>query len=55
MYRVEVVDKWKVGYRCGANDIVTDIVYSPFLLLVYIKIVFIFSIELVIGGKLTWV
>ena len=55
MYRIEVVNKWKVGYRYGLNDIVTDIVYSPFLLLVYAKIVFVFSIELVIGGELTWV
>jgi hypothetical protein len=53
VYRAKVVNKWKVGYRCGTNDIVTNIVYSPFLLLVYAKIVFIFSIELVVGGELT--
>jgi len=53
VYRVEVIDEWKVGYRCSANDIVTNIVYSPFLLLVYAKIVFVFSIELVIYGELT--
>jgi len=55
VYCIEVVNEWKVGYRCGLNDIVADIVYSPFLLLVYAKIVFVFSIELVVGGELTWV
>ena len=55
MYRVEAVNKWKVGYRYRANDVVADTVYSLFLLPIYMEIVFIFGIELVIGGKLVWV
>ena len=35
MYRVDAVDEWKVGYRCAANDVVADVVYSLFFLLVY--------------------
>jgi hypothetical protein len=52
VYRVEVLDKWKVGYRCGANDVVADIVYSLFFLLVYAKIVLVFSVELIVGSEL---
>ena len=55
MYHIKAVDKGKVGYRCGANDVVADIVYSLFSLLVYAEIVLIFSIELVVGGKLVLV
>ena len=55
MCRVEAVDEWKVGYRCRANDVVADIVYSLFSLLIYIEIVFIFGVELVIGSELNLV
>ena len=55
MYRFEAVDKGKVGYRCRANDVVANTVYSLFSLLVYTEIVFIFGVELVIGDKLVWV
>jgi hypothetical protein len=52
VYRVEAVDEWKVGYRCRANDVVADTVYSLFLLLVYAEIVLVFGIELVVGSEL---
>ena len=55
MYRVEAINEWKVGYQCRANDIVADTVYSLFSLLVYTEIVFVFGIELVVGGELVWV
>ena len=55
MYRFQVINKGKVGYRCRANDVVTDIVYSLFLLLVYIEIVLIFGIELIVSSKLVLV
>ena len=55
MYRIEAVDKGKVGYRCRANDVVADTVYSLFLLLVYAEIVFVFGVELVVGSKLNLV
>jgi len=52
VYRFQAIDKGKVSYRCRANDVVTDIVYSLFLLLVYAEIVFIFGIELIVGSEL---
>jgi hypothetical protein len=52
VYCIEAVDEWKVGYRCSANDVVADIVYSLFSLLVYAEIVFVFGVELVIGSEL---
>ena len=55
MYRIEAVNKGKVGYRCRADDVVANIVYSLFFLLVYIEIVLIFGIELIIGNELVWV
>ena len=55
MYRVKAINKWKVGHRYGVNNIVADIAYSLFLLLVYIEIIFIFSIELIIYSKLVLV
>ena len=52
MYCIKAVNKGKVGYRCRVNDVVADTVYSLFLFLIYTQIVFIFSVELVIGDKL---
>ena len=52
MYRVEAVNKGKVGYRYNANNIVTDIAYSLFLFLVYMEIILVFSIELIVDGEL---
>ena len=50
MYHIKAVNKGKVGYQCGTNNVVADIVYSLFSLLVYMEIVL--GIELVIGSKL---
>ena len=55
VYRIEAVDEWKVGYQYGANDIVADIVYSLFSLLVYAEIVLVFGVELVVCSKLVLV
>ena len=52
MYRFKAVNKGKVGYRCSANDVVADVVYSLFSLLVYAEIVLVFGIELIIGSEL---
>ena len=52
MYRVEVVDKRKVCYRRRTHNVVTDVVNSLLLLLVYSKIVLVLSVELVVGGEL---
>jgi hypothetical protein len=55
MYYIKAVNKGKVGYRCRANDIVADTVYSLFSLLVYIEIDFIFGVELIIDSELVLV
>ena len=52
MYRVEAVDKGKVGYRYSTNNIGANTVYSLFLFLVYTEIILVFSIELIVNGKL---
>jgi len=55
VYHVEAVDEWKVGYRYSANDVVADIVYNLFSLLVYAEIVFVFGVELIIGSEINLV
>jgi len=55
VYRVEAVNKWKVVYRCGANDVIADIVYGLLLLLVYVEVVLVFCVELIICSKLNLV
>ena len=55
MYHIEAVNKGKVGYRYGVNNVVADIAYSLFSLLVYVEIIFIFSIELIVYSKLVLV
>jgi hypothetical protein len=55
IYCVEAVDKGKVGYWRGAYNVITNVVNSLFLLLVYTEVVFIFGIELIIDSKLVLV
>ena len=55
MYRFEAVDEGKVGYQCRLNDVVANIAYSLFSLLMYTEIVLVFGVELIIGSELVLV
>jgi hypothetical protein len=55
VYHIKAVDKGKVGYQCGTGDVVANITYSLFLLLVYTEVVLILGVQLIICGKLVLV
>ena len=55
MYRIKAVNKGKVGYQYSTNDVVADIIYSLFSLLVYAEIVLVFGVELVVCSELVLV
>jgi hypothetical protein len=55
MYYFKAVDKRKMGYRCGVNNIVINVIYGLFFLLMYTEIIFVFNIELIVGSELVLV
>ncbi len=55
MYCLQAVDEGKVGYRCGAYDVVADIADGLFLLLVYTEVVLVFGVQLIVCGELVLV
>ena len=55
MYHIMAFNEGKVGYQYRANNVVTNIIYSLFLFLVCTKIVFIFSMELIVDSELALV
>ena len=52
MYYIKAVDKGKVGYWYGVDNVVTNVNYGLFLFLVYTQVVLVFSVQLIVGREL---